>query len=196
MSCVLGLTGMTGAGKSTVAMYFERMGAKIVDADVIARKAIFNEDVIKNLCLAFGKDILDENGQVIRSALAKKAFTNSLSAKQLSKITHPFILEEMHRQVLEYKGSNAGIIIVDAPLLYQSGGDKMCDKVIFVNADRDVKLKRIMVRDGLTEKQAEDRLNVQQDMVEYEGRADYIIINNGEINELYSQCDKIIERIG
>lgn len=195
MSCVLGLTGMTGAGKSTVAAYLEKKGARIIDADAIARKVTDIEKVIEKLCLFFGEDILDKDGRIIRKALAEKAFSDEEHAKLLSEITHPFILEEMRNRILEYKGSNEEIIIVDAPLLYQSGADKMCDKVIFVDADIKLKLSRIMLRDGLTRKQAEDRINVQQDMKQYQGNADFVIMNNGDINELYRVCDEIIERI-
>ncbi len=196
MSVVLGLTGMTGAGKSTASSYFAKKGARIVDADIIARSAVLDNAVIKSLTDAFGCDITDENGQIIRSALAKKAFANNDSAELLSKITHPFILKEMERQILEYKKENIPIIIVDAPLLYQSKADEMCDRVLFIDADREVKLSRIMARDGITRDMAEDRINVQNDMEKYKGKSDFVLFNNGNVDELYSQCDNIIERIG
>lgn len=195
MSVVLGLTGMTGAGKSTASFYFKEKGAAIVDADVIARSAVQNKEVISDLICAFGKDIADRNGQIIRPALAKKAFANENSAKLLSSITHPFILKEMKRQILEYKKENIPIIIVDAPLLYQSKADEMCDKVLFVDAEDEIKLNRIMARDGISKEMAEDRINVQRDMEKYKQRADFVINNDGDLKELHDQCDNIIERI-
>lgn len=193
MSLVIGLTGMTGAGKSTVARYLEEKGARIVDADKVAREAILDKNVMSSLCDIFGTDILDENGSIVRRRLAVKAFADTESAKLLSSVTHPFILETCHSLINEYKALGAEIIILDAPLLYQSGADAMCDKVAFVTADRQIQLKRIIERDELSEAEATARLNVQKDMAQYEKRADLVIINNGDIHELYKQCDMIFE---
>ena len=195
MSIVIGLTGMTGAGKSTVAEILKKHGAVVVDADRAARDIITLPEIINRLCEAFTIDILTEIGQINRSELAKHAFINKESAQILSNITHPRIIEECQRQIEEYKKQNIPLILLDAPLLYQSGTETMCDKVIFVKTNRQIQLARIIRRDGLTQAQAEARIAVQGNMARYEKKANYVIENNGSVEDMENQCINIIKMI-
>lgn len=174
----IGLTGKTGAGKSTVADLLKEKGCYIIDGDVIARQITEKgSEVLPILQKAFGEDILDENGELIRKKLAERAFSSKESTALLNSITHPVIKE---RSLIEIKNAeNLGYktAIIDAAALLDSDCKDLCEKIIVVTAPDDIRLERILSRDGITKQQALTRIKAQKDDEYYFSHADIIIRN-------------------
>ncbi len=175
---VFGLTGQTGAGKTTVGKLLAEKGCHIVDTDILARKAVENPEVIAMLCERFGDDIISD-GALDRRELARRAFATLEGTAALSAITHPEItrlaIEEIH--TAEKDGARAAVI--DAALLYDSPLVAVCEKNICVVADEKIRLERIMKRDSITESDAKLRINAQPSAEYYTEKSDIIINNNG-----------------
>lgn len=174
MKKVIGLTGMSCSGKSTVASVFKSLGAEIIDCDKIAHTALFDENVKNSLVSFFGTDIIDSDGEIIRKALASKAFANEDSTKKLNSVTHPYIIGKINEQL--EKSEN--VCVIDAPLLFDCGLEKLCDVTVAVTADYGTLLSRIEKRDVISREDAIKRLSAQSDMPEKIKRADVLIVNN------------------
>lgn len=181
----VGLTGPSGAGKSTVAKLFASHGIKIIDADKIAREVMAPASpALAELAGAFGEDILKEDGGLDRKLLAERAFKNKRTQKILNDITHPLIVMQIRRKIKELRDSGEKIAVIDAPLLFESGIDIMCDKTIAVIAASDARLLRITERDNLSENAARLRMSAQNEEYFYISRADTVIENNAGTAEL------------
>ncbi|MCQ2479579.1 MAG: dephospho-CoA kinase, partial [Clostridia bacterium] len=168
-----------GAGKTTVAELLKEKGGYVVDCDIAARKIVEKgSPVIEKLKEAFGEDIVFENGELNRKALAKKAFSTKESEKILNKITHPAITELVRKDIIENK-DNFPFFVVDAALLFESELYDYCNKTVVVCADENIRLQRIMSRDSITREEALLRINAQPDEQYYLSKADVIIKNNG-----------------
>ena len=139
-------------------------------------------------------DFLCENtdGTLNRKKLAQIAFSSSENTKALNEITHPFIIERVKSRISEYKNSGHTRIVYDAPLLFESGTDALCDKVVAVVADLDVRKKRIMRRDNLTELEVEKRVNAQHDDSFYTEKADFVILNNSNTIDLSEKVAAVL----
>ncbi len=190
MSRVWGLTGMTGAGKSTAAAYFARQGAAVVDADRIAHEALHFPAVKSALVEAFGAQILTPEGEIDRRALAERAFINGAALARLNAITHPAILRECARQIDAAKMAGIPLVLLDAPLLYQSGAERLCDGVLFLTAAPETQRARIIARDGLDEAAAQRRLDAQAQMAEFAARADLVIDNDSTLGAFEEKLEK------
>ncbi len=174
---VYGLTGQTGAGKSTVGKALEKKGMYIIDTDKLARKAVESKEVINALCTAFGSDIAPD-GVLDRKKLAGRAFSDEESTALLNEITHPEItrltVEEIHKAEKE----GARVAVIDAPVLFESPLTSLCDKIICVVADEKARLERIMKRDGISEADALLRMKAQKNEEYYVSRSDIVIRND------------------
>lgn len=190
MKILLGLTGKTGAGKSTVSLYLKEKGAFAIDGDIVAREVLVdNLPLLQKLSESFGADVL-VNGTLDRKRLAEKAFSTPENTALLNSIMHPAINEKIQQQVKEaFKTHNA--VIVDAAAIIESGFADECDRLIVVTAPQDVRKSRIMKRDNISEKDALIRINGQKDDNFYISRADYIIRNY----EPFSIDDEIAQLI-
>lgn len=178
---VIGLTGPSGAGKSSLRGIAEQMGYGFINCDAVARKATEEKDCKKELRDAFGEDVFDENGNLIRSALAKKAFISKEKTELLNRTIFPFINRLIEKEI-EKSGNNK--IILDAPTLYESGADRHCDGIIVITAKEEERLKRILCRDGITEADALLRLRAGKSDDFYKEKTEHIIYNNGSFTEL------------
>ena len=194
---VIGVTGGIGSGKSTVSRILKDLGAKIVDADKIARKILVKggkplEDVVNY----FGKEILDSDGELNRKKLADIVFNKSEKLTVLNKITHGYIAEEIIKAVSSYKADNAAdIIVIDAPIPIEHGFIDQSDEIWVVTANREVRISRIMERNGLSREDAEKRIDLQQSDEAYLSIADEIIVNEGSIEELENTVAKLFVKI-
>lgn len=174
----LGLTGPTGAGKSTVACLLEQNGIPLVDADAIARTVTEKgSPVLSALADTFGKDILFPDGSLDRRALAAVAFSSKENTEKLNAVTHPAILARIRRALADATGD---AVVLDAPLLFETGLDALCDHTVAIVADEAVRLARITARDGISEEAAKKRIAVQPDTAFYAARADILLYNNGD----------------
>lgn len=160
---VVGLTGPTGSGKTTVANAWHEQGAYIIDTDQLARQIVKpHSPCLSQLTAAFTSAILNPDGSLNRAELAKLAFATPESTQQLNAITHPAIVA-LTQQEIEYAAEQGySVAVIDAPLLYEAKADALCDTVVAVIASPDVRKQRIMARDHLTAEQAEHRMAAQQ----------------------------------
>jgi dephospho-CoA kinase len=180
---IYGLTGQTGAGKSTVGEILSEKGYLIVDGDVAARAVVEKgSPVLKELSDVFGSDILDENGELIRAALAKKAFSTEENRQKLNSITHPAVTKWAIDFVKENLNESHKGVIVDAAAIFDSDIKRYCSKMIVVTAPEKERLARILSRDGLTEEAAMLRIKAQKDEQYYKERADILVRNYAPYN--------------
>ena len=192
MSFILGLTGPTGSGKSSLKTKAEEFGFYVLDCDKTARKAAEKEECKEELRKAFGKDIFDEKGDLIRSLLAEKAFKTKEKTELLNRTIFPFITKLIKEEI---KASGRTKILLDAPTLFESGMDSICGAVVAVLADKETRLKRIMSRDKIEKEAALIRLNAGKSDEFYKEKTPYVIYNNGEIDMLYKSFEDILNTI-
>lgn len=186
---ILGLTGPTGAGKSSLKPVAEKLGYKVIDCDKTARQAVEKGTAgLKALKTAFGEEILLEDGSLNRKALAQKAFSTPQKTELLNKTLLPFITELV---LEECEGDK---VLLDAPTLFESGLNKKCTATVGVLADRKIRLARIMERDNISEQQALIRINAGKTDEFYKKNSDYIIYNNGDCLEFQREFEVILSR--
>lgn len=191
----IGLTGQTGAGKSTVSEFAKEMSCHIINADSVAREVMQKDsECLKRLAKFFGSDIIKEDGNCNRKLLAQRAFSSRENTDMLNRITHPIILAKTKEYLAMYPKENE-IIFFDAPQLFESGGDSLCDTIIAVIAPVEVRLKRIISRDNITEQEALLRIHAQYDENYFRTRANYIIDGSKTLEEVKQQLMTIIHRI-
>lgn len=196
---VIGLCGGSGSGKGCVAELFLRLGIPSVDTDRIYREMTRKAGpCLDELADAFGLDILNPDGSLDRKRLANLVFSGEGSADrliELNKITHKYILAEVERLILDYEAKGNRAVLIDAPVLFESGFDKRCDEIICVVADRETRLKRIMARDGITRADAERRVASQISDDELISRCNYVIRNDGDLGSLYAEVNKLKNKL-
>lgn len=191
---VIGLTGQTGAGKSTVAEFARELSCEVISADAVAREALEKgSDVLKTLADLFGCDIIDSEGNCVRSLLAQRAFSSRENTELLNRTTHPWIISRTREYI---ENTDPGrLIIFDAPQLFESGGEVLCGSVIAVVAPEAVRLGRIMERDGISREAALLRIRAQHDEAYYTGRADYLIDGSMPKEQVKRETGRIITEL-
>lgn len=182
---VVGLTGQTGAGKSTVCEVFRDRNIPVIDADIVARDVVDEgKKCLADLALEFSIEILNIDGTLNRDKFASIVFTDRNKLKKLNSIIFPYIVEEISDRIKEYRKTNEKLVILDAPTLFESGTDKFCDLVISVTAPETERLNRIIIRDRLTDTQARNRINAQHDEDFYSEHSDYVLNNASGLDSL------------
>ena len=193
---VIGLCGGSGSGKGTVSSIFKKHGIPSIDTDAVYREMTSDDSpCMQALKDAFGNEIVNADGGLDRAGLAAVVFGNAEKLKLLNRIAHSFILDETRRILGEYRSAGYEAAIVDAPVLYESGFDSECDTVICVVADTDVRVRRIIQRDGISLDAAMKRIKNQMSNEELMSRSRYVINNNGNLEELTSEVDKLAKII-
>lgn len=173
---VIGLTGKTGAGKSTVAAFLKEKGCFIIDGDKIARDILLpDEPAVKELAEAFGEDIILPDGNIDRKKLAARAFADAESTDRLNRITHPRITECFIKERDAAEKDGYKIAVIDAAALLESDCKRLCSYFVVVTAPEEIRLERILRRDGITKEQAMTRINAQKSDEYYFSQADYIV---------------------
>ena len=189
---LIGLTGQTGAGKSVVAQYLWQRGFSVLNADKMVADVYRESPVcLKAVAACFGSDILKEDGSLDRPLLAKRAFSSPENTALLGKLVHPFVIAETLRRL---KGKE-GPVVLDAPQLFESDMDVLCDCTICVTAPEEIRLKRILERDRITEEQARERMKAQLDEAFFREHTDHLIENNSGLPQLHARLDALIKSI-
>ena len=175
---VIGLTGKTGAGKSTVAAFLKKKGCFIIDGDKIARDILLpGEPAVKELSDTFGEDIILPDGSVDRKKLASRAFSSRENTDRLNSITHPRITERFIKERDTAERDGYKIAVIDAAALLESDCKRLCSFFVVVTAPEEIRLERILSRDGITKEQALTRIKAQKSDEYYFSQADYIVKN-------------------
>ena len=191
----VGVTGPTGSGKTSLRPPAEQLGFDWLDSDITAREIVQpGQPALFELAEHFGKDIIRTDGTLDRPLLAKRAFSSSEGCAALNAITHPRVVERL-RELSEESFARGRHVIIDAPLLFEAGVDTLCNCTAAVIAPDDIRLRRIMERDGLTEEAARLRMNAQPGAEFYTSRADYSIFNNGSREEFFSRGREMLNNI-
>jgi len=175
---VIGLTGSLGSGKTTVAEMFRRAGAKIIDADAIAREVVKpGSPALKELVDLAGQEILTPEGQLDRAALAERVFQDAALRQQVQAIVHPRVREIELQQLAQWR--REPLVVLNVPLLLENQMEHLVDSVVVVTVDEPTRKERLRRRDGLTDEQIEARLAAQMPQEQKIARADHIIDNSG-----------------
>jgi len=191
-----GLTGGIATGKSTVAQMFRESGARIIDADIIARDVVNqNTPAYKEIVNIFGAEILCPDGQIDREKLGAIVFGDEKKLGILNRITHPRVLEQMQRQIAINKKEGALLTLCDIPLLFESGAQNWLKPVILVYAGPGTQIKRLMERDRCSRERAMARISSQMSIEEKKKLADIIIDNSGTIEATRAQVEIVWKKL-
>ena len=199
---IIGLTGGIVSGKTSVAIKFRELGAKIIDADKIAREIVQpGEAAWKKIVHYFGHAVLLDNNQINRAKLAvtdvsgsdNTNFNNPQAMAELNKITHPIIIDHIKIKIAELKRNNMNktVCIVDAPLIYETGIERLMDKIIVVYISKSEQINRLIKRDKMTREEAVKKIESQISIEKKREWADYIIDNQSSFEETEQQIKKI-----
>ena len=172
------------------------MGYAVIDADKVARTVSADPDILQKLCAVFGNEILRSDGTLDRHLLAAKTFSDQEQLQKLNEIMHPPIVEKIDGQIKELQAAGQRKILLDAPTLFESGAQKLCDCKVSVLANQSLRKERIMRRDDLSSGEADNRISAQHNDRFYILRSDYIIRNNGSDKDFLEQGRLIAKRVG
>jgi dephospho-CoA kinase len=190
MSLVLGVTGGIATGKSTVVKCFVKAGIPVIDADIVAREVVEpGMPGLKEIQKVFGSEMINADGTLARKKLGKIIFADEQKRGLLNRTLGPFIRKEILQQI-EIARKTTDLVVVDIPLLYETGYESVLDQVAVVYIPESIQLERLMKRDQLTKEEAQQRIDSQLSIEEKRQRADIIFDNQGTIAELESQVQE------
>ncbi len=194
---IAGLTGGIATGKSTVANIMAEAGAHVIDADRIAKDVVKKGlPAWKEITEYFGKEILGSDGEIDRERLGDVVFGSKDKLEVLNKIVHPRVFEEMAREMEEVKQrAPDSIVILDIPLLIETGLHKLLSNVILVYAPGRIQLARLMARDNIPKEAALKRIRSQMPIEQKKAFANYIIDNSSEIEHTRIMTLEVLERL-
>lgn len=191
---LVGLTGGLGAGKSTVARMLADRGAVVVDADELARRAIDpGTPGFHKVVEVFGDDVLAGDGSIDRQALARIVFEDPEARRALESITHPEVFRLLAEEV-ERRRDSGDVVVFDAPLIVETGFDAATDLLVVVTLDPALQLERVVAR-GMDRAEAETRIAAQASPEEREARADEVLRNDGDLEDLERQVGALWDRL-
>lgn len=188
---VIGVTGMSGAGKSTVCREISQHCNLAIDCDSVAREVSHNLFFLNELQERFGEEILNDDGTLNRTETARIIFSDDAKRKLYNQIIFPYIIYAVIQRVKSAKGT----VLLDAPTLFEARLDIMCTTIVSVTADIDKCAERISQRDGISVKSAQARLHCQHDMLFFKEHSDFMIVNNGTQQELFENTRKLVLEI-
>ncbi|MBR6717609.1 MAG: aminopeptidase [Oscillospiraceae bacterium] len=193
---LVGLTGQTGAGKTTVSTFFAEHGVPSINADTVARDVVrAGSPCLHALAAVCGNGILLPDGQLDRKAAAALIFGNADAKARYEAVIYPYITAAVREQVAALAAAGNRIILLDAPTLFESGLHHFCNAVVSVIADRDIRKARILSRDALTDEQAEQRMNAQHPEAFFRAHSDAVIENNGDPDALRQTAAAVLEHL-
>lgn len=191
---LVGLTGGFGCGKTTVLKLFEKLGAAVLSADSIVHDLLKREEVRDSIVEMFGPDILVK-GEIFRKKLSKKVFPDEAKRKKLEKLLHPLVfetIEQTYKKAANLTSNTEIIMVVEIPLLFETGFDKGVDAVVVVRAEADVVRERLR-RKGFSDEEIRTRTAAQFPIDEKASRADYVIDNSGSLGDTERQVRAVWE---
>jgi len=192
---VIGILGGIGSGKSTIAAEFAKLGCKVIDADRIAHELLEEPPVREKVVKLFGKAVLDSSGKIDREKLASAAFADRKMLASLNRIIHPLVLQRTQVLIEQYNSQNqVKAIVLDMPLLVEVGWHKRCDKLIFVDCEKKLRLERAK-KMGFDKNQVKIRENFQISLDNKASLADNTIENNSDFSAIAKQVTGIFSYI-
>lgn len=193
---VIGLTGGSGSGKSTAAGFIREKGIKVIDADVIARRITEKgSPALFELVSAFGEEILLSDGSLDRRAMADRIFADKDARIILESIVTKGVVKRIGELIEEERRAGTPALVVDAPTLFETGADSLCDVVWLVTAPENSRLERLSERDGISAESIRARMAGQLSDEEKAARSDVVIENNGTVRELQDKVSALTSEI-
>lgn len=193
---VIGLTGQTGAGKSTVSKVFVQNGFRLIDADAISRHVVARgSHCLADLQECFTDAILTPDGELDRKVMASIAFSDHRKLEMLNTIMYPYIVGEILRMIHRFSQQNHKLILLDAPTLFESRADDFCDLIISVVAKPELRMHRIMERDHISEKAAQQRMEMQLTEEFFRLHSDTVLENNSSFSELWDAAQELSAKL-
>ena len=192
---ILGLVGGVASGKSSVALDFQKLGGCVLDGDRLGHEALSLDDVKQALVERWGDRILSDNGELKRSAIAEIVFAESAEAKEelafLESVTHPQIESRLIERLEQLRQMERfPLVVLDAAIMFKAGWNEICDQIVFVDAPRELRLKRAKLR-GLTEEQFNAREAAQLSVDDKKKRSNIVIDNSGPPQNTFSQVEEV-----
>ncbi len=193
---VIGLTGQSGAGKTTVSRVFSQNGFAVIDADIISREVTEKgQPCLTELSEAFGSDIINPDGTLNRKRLGSIVFSDREKLRQLNGIIYPYIIYRIISRIDELSEEGRELILLDAPTLFEANADDLCDLIISVTADESIRMSRIIARDGITPEAAKKRFESQYSEHFFVNHSDFVIINNKTPDVLAAKAEEVAGKI-
>ncbi len=194
---VIGLTGGIASGKSTVACWLRERGVAVVDADALVHRLYRpGQSLHQALTEAFGQGVLTEDGYIDRVALGRWAFSDPAVRRRLEELTHPAVWEEMNGEIQELKGQGHDCVVLEIPLLYETGWQDRVDEVWVVFCTAEQQRQRLQAERGLSREEARQRLEAQMPLEEKAARADIVVDNSGTLEETEAQLENLLGKCG
>ena len=195
---VVGLTGPTGSGKSTVSRILSGWKEiSVIDCDQLSRRVVGQgSPCLMELALEFSSSIIDPHGELNRRKLAGIVFSNPRKLRRLNEIMFPYILREIDAEIAKARAAGCKVAVLDAPTLFESGADRKCDEIIVVVAKPEIRFQRLLERDGITPEEVARRMESQSENQFYEDHADYIIRNDGNPISLRISVVELLNHLG
>jgi dephospho-CoA kinase len=203
MTCILGLSGGIGSGKSTVTRILCELGATTIDADqIVHEKQAAGQPMLTEIAAAFGEEVIAKDGSLDREALGAVVFRDEKARVRLGAIVHPPVIAEMLRRAKAAVEAGDALVVLDIPLLFEgrvsgrgSGASMNFDETLCVWVSREIQIERTMARDGCDAEEAERRINAQLPIDEKREMADHVIDNSGTIEETRAQVAALVSRL-
>ncbi len=193
---IIGLTGGIATGKSTVSALLRERGVPVVDADVVAREVVeVGSPGLEAIRRRFGSEVLRPDGSLDREALGRVVFSDTDARRDLDAITHPRIGQRMMQHGERYAADGFGWMVYDAALIVENGLQAAFAGLIVVSCAPDTQLDRLLARDDLTRSEAEDRIAAQMPLAQKESAADWVIRNDGTLDDLRRNVDALYQTL-
>lgn len=191
---IVGITGRSGSGKSSVSAHYTELGFTVADGDVISRQVTEpGSPCLEELVQGFGSQILAADGALDRKVLGALAFSSPENNQKLIGITHPYIIREFQRRAEEARQKGDELFFVDGAVIVGGPVEPLCDKLIVLVSELRLSISRIILRDGISKKAAGNRLAAQQPEETLCAAADYVIQNNGSLENLLKAADEVLD---
>jgi dephospho-CoA kinase len=194
---VVGLIGGIGSGKSQVAAAFARHGARVISGDTLAHEALRQPEIRDRVAGRLGKGILDERGEIDRRRLAAVVFADPAERKVLEEMVHPWIKRRIREEVTAAEADpKVPLIVFDAAIMLEAGWDDVCDRLVYVDAPRELRLRRVAGQRGWTATEVEAREGAQLALTAKAARADHALDNSTTREHLCRQVDDLLRLWG
>ena len=193
---IVGITGGMGSGKSSFSRELEELGAKRIDADRVGHQVIERPEILRDLLAAFGEDLINPAGKLNRRELGRRAFADEVSCTRLNQIVHPLLEKELKIQIDRARNRGSGnVVVVDAALIFEWGDLQRFDAIVVVDAKEEVRIERLIRGGMISEAEVRRRMACQMPVEEKTARADWVVENNGSLQDLRREAEHLWPRL-